>query len=163
MFELTNQQVRLANVNLRAELHGEDPKPAADLKIEAKLSNDALAQFHPTLKHFLYSKDEEQPDLVSAQDNERVTRLRMPKLGPLKWDTELVGARVVVHHGVNGKGDIDLEGCNVNSFTLTAEEGGTVAISFRAQAHPDEKQIGKLSTLIGKDVEISVEPPDSVD
>lgn len=160
MFSLQEESVRLVNVNPRAELHGEDPKPAADLKIHAKMSNAMLADFHPALRALLYVKDEGQKDLISENDPEHLTRLRMPKLGPLKFNEEIVGATVTVHAAVS-KSDITLEGCTVDNFHVEPQEGGTIDITLRVQAHPDEKQMGKLYMLIGKDVEISIEPPEA--
>jgi hypothetical protein len=47
----------------------------------------------------------------------------MPKLGPLKYSEEPVGAEVTIHRGLGGKSDIMLPGCSVNNFTLDAQEG----------------------------------------
>ncbi len=156
MFSLKNDVAKLANVNPRAELHGEDPQPACDLKIEMNVSNGLLAEFHPTLRSFLYEKDDSQLDL--AEDS--LTHLRMPKLGPLKWDEELVGAEVTVHRGLGGKSDIVLPGCSVNNFVLAPQEGGSVMLCFRVQGHPDEKQFGRLCSIIGSEIEITVMPPE---
>jgi hypothetical protein len=35
MFQLTDHKAKLSNVNPRAEMHGDQPKPAFDLMIEA--------------------------------------------------------------------------------------------------------------------------------
>jgi hypothetical protein len=63
MFELTQATVKLANINPRAEMHGDDPKPAFDLKIEATCSSSALTHFHPELRQHLFMKDQN-PDLI---------------------------------------------------------------------------------------------------
>lgn len=155
MFSLKNDVATLANVNPRAELHGEDPKPACDLRIDMSVSNGLLSEFHPTLRGFLFEKDESQLDL----GDEGLTKLRMPKLGPLKYGEELVGAEVTIHRGLGGKSDIILPGCSVNNFTLDAQEGGSVQLQFRIQGHPDEKQFGRLCSCIGSEIEITIEPP----
>jgi hypothetical protein len=154
MFSLKNDVATLANVNPRAELHGEDRQPACDLRIDMSVSNGLLAEFHPTLRSFLFEKDSGQLDL-----GDELTKLRMPKLGPLKYSEELVGAEVTIHRGLGGKSDITLPGCSVNNFTLDAQEGGSVGLSFRIQGHPDEKQFGRLCSCIGTEIEISIEPP----
>jgi hypothetical protein len=79
MFEL-NQTARLTSVNARAEIHGEDRKPAFDLKIEASMANDALIDFHPELRQFLFKKDDT-PDLVDQINPDALTALRFPKMG----------------------------------------------------------------------------------
>jgi hypothetical protein len=46
MFELIQSTAKQANINPRAEMHGDDPKPAFDLKIEATCSSSALTHFY---------------------------------------------------------------------------------------------------------------------
>jgi hypothetical protein len=158
---LTEANCRLLNVNPRPELHGEDKKAAADLKITTHLPNTELAQFHPNLKHLLYVKDSDRPDLVSQADPEHATMLRFPQLlAPLKWQGEIVGAAITVHRGISAKSDLKIEGCLVNEFRLEPMEGGSVAVTFRVQFHPDEKTIGRLCMLTGTDVVVSVAPPE---
>lgn len=163
-FELSRTTVRLAAFNTRRELHGEDPQPAADLKIDMKLGSDQLALFHPALRSMLYHYDSQVGgDLVDAahkdSDPNYAPHVRFPKMGPLKWDDEIVGATVTVHYGV--KSEIVLSGSNVAKFHMEPQNGGTVALSFLIQAHPDEKQAGKLYTMNGSDIELTIEPPES--
>lgn len=155
MFSLKNDVATLIDFNPRCELHGEDPKPACDLKIGMSVSNGLLAEFHPTLRSFLFEKDASQLDL----GDDGLTKLRMPKLGPLKYGEELVGAEVTIHRGLGGKSDIVLPGCQINNFTLDAQEGGSVKLSFRIIAHPDEKQAGRLFSAMGNEIDITIEPP----
>ena len=79
MFQLENQTAKLSNVNLRAELHGEETKVAVDLKFDMKLSNDVLSYFDPSLKSSLSfraiahpSSDEDQlkQDLAGMDEDE---------------------------------------------------------------------------------------------
>lgn len=155
---------QLVNVNPRRDLHGDKPEPAGDLRIAMDMPNDQLAMFHPNLRHFLFHYDNEiGGDLVDeakrGDDPHYAPHLRMPKLAPLKWDDEIIGAKVTVHYGV--RNGLELPTCNVNEFRIEPKAGGTVTISFRVQAHPDEKQFGKLCSLIGNSVEVSVESPTS--
>lgn len=157
---LVKEMVKVVNVNPRAELHGEEPKPACDIKLEATISNDRLAEFHPTLKSLLYVKDQDRPDLISQADPTHATMLRFPALkGPLKWDDELIGAEVTIHYGTTEKSHIVLATCLVNDVKLEALEGGSVVVGLRVQAHPDEKQFGKLCTLVGTEIPVSIIPP----
>lgn len=159
-FTLKEVACRLINVNPRPELHGEDTKPAADLKLSALLHNKELDQLHPKLRSAIYEKDNAQPDLVSQDDPEFLTALRFASLAmPLKWAGEQVGGKVIVHRGLGGKSDLVIDAPVVNEFRIEALEGGSVIIVFRVQFKPDEKAIGKLCMLTGQDIIVSVEPP----
>lgn len=163
VFELDAKTCKLANFNPRAEQHGEDPKPAADLTITVALTNDDLAMFHPTLKSLLYHYDKSgDPDLVDqAREGEKgyMPHLRFPKLGSLHYDQQIIGAKVSIDYGV--KSPIELGGCNVNNFVLDPQNGGTVLVKFRIQMHPDEKAAGKLYTLMGNEINLTIEPPEA--
>lgn len=159
-FKLNEVTARLQNVNPRPELHGQESKLAADLKVEVKLPNTELAQFDARLKSVLYEKSNGQPDLVSQSDPEHTTQLRFPQLGvPIKWAGEQVGGTLTVHRGISAKSDLVLEGALFNEFRIEPLEGGSVSVTFRVQIHPDEKEIGKLCTMTGTDIVITVEPP----
>lgn len=160
-FVLKEVLCKLINVNPRPEMHGDDKKPAADLKLSALLHNKELDQLHPGLRGAIYEKDNSQPDLVSQDDPEFLTALRFASLAmPLKWAGEQIGGRVIVHRGLGGKSDLVIESPVVNEFRVEALEGGSVIIGFRVQFKPDEKAIGKLCMLTGQDIVVSVEPPE---
>lgn len=147
-FRLNEVTAKLLNVNPRPELHGEDKKTAADLKLEVMVPNKELGQFHAGLLHALYEKDAAQADLVSKEDEDHVTMLRYPTLGlPLKWIGEQVGGQVIVHRGIGPKSDLELDGVVVNEFRLEPIQGGTLGIIFRVQFHPEEKAIITVSVI----------------
>jgi hypothetical protein len=157
-----DQKMLLANVNARSEVHGEEREPAGDLKLEAFLPNDVLVEFDPALRSLLYYFDEsQQRDLVDEGkkgDANYLPDLRLPKLvGPFRWDDEMLGATISLR--VRGeKSRVELADAKVNNFTIEVQEGGTVLLSFRVQAHPDERKFGKLCTLIQRDVEVTLIP-----
>lgn len=154
-FKLNAVLATLTNVNSRPELHGEDKKLAADLKFEAHVHQNELEQFDRRLKPFLYEKAS-QGDL----DADFLPQLRFPLLAmPLKWAGEQVGGKLTVHQGISAKSDLVVDGCLFNEFKIEAIEGGSVALTFRVQIHPDEKTIGKLCMLSGQEVKVSIEPP----
>ena len=159
--EFTKTKMKLANVNPRAELHGEEREPAGDLKLEVDCPSEVLANFHPALRSLLYYHDERrQRDLAdqgSAQDKNFAPDLRMPLLGsPLKWEEEMLGASVTLCQP-GSRSAIALEGCAVNNFAITPLEGGTISLAFRVQAHPDSRAFGALCTLVQQDVEVTIE------
>lgn len=160
MFDLDQANVKLASVNARAEKHGEDTKPAFDLKIEATLPSSALIHFHPELRQHLFKKDEN-PDLVDQAnpDAEALTVLRYPKMGALKWDWEAAGYTAVVGYGLGGDSDIKLGDVKVDHFMFEPQNGGSVAVSFRVIAHPDSDDVGKLCEFIQRDIDLTLTPP----
>jgi hypothetical protein len=159
MFEL-KQLVKLANVNPRAELHGEDPKPAFDLKIEATCPSTVLVAFHPELRQHLFKKDEN-PDLADqATDGDGMTVLRYPKMGAIKWDWEGAGYTATVDYGLGGESNIVLRDCKVDHFKIEAQNGGSVVITFRIIAHPESEDVGKLCEFIQRDIELVLAAPE---
>jgi hypothetical protein len=160
MFSLNEAKAKLSSLNLRAELHGEDKHPAADLGIEASVSNDILSELHPSLKSAFFKKaDEAQGELI--EDPSHLTALKFPNIGqPLKWDQEFQGYETIVHFGIGGPSDVVLRDCKVDSFKIECKEGGTVGIKFRIQAHPSQEQVGKLYELIQSEIDLTLLPPE---
>lgn len=160
-FELEAQQAKLTSVNPRAELHGEDKKPAVDLKFEVAADNGVLANFGADLRSSLYTLPDAQEDLI---DPERLTKLKYPKMSGFKWEQEGAGYTAEIDYGLGGDSNIVLEDLKVDGFRIQPMEGGTVIVSFRAIAHPDEGDTGKLCSLIQRDVELTLTapPPTSV-
>lgn len=161
-FSLDHQSCTLVNLNTRAELHGEDREPAADLKLSWTTGNDLLAEFHPSLRSALFREpdaNDVQPELLDEAG--ALSKVRFPQLGALKWDASIIGAEVVVHYGTSGKSDIVLGEATVDGFSFDLQDGGSVTCTMRVRCHPDEKQIGKLYTLIQREVEVSITPPEA--
>ena len=59
-------------------------------------------------------------------------------------------------HGEETKVDVD-------SFKFDCQDGGTVALSFRAIAHPSSDEIGRLSELVQREITLSPYPPSPED
>lgn len=158
MFSLDKQMVKISNVNPRSERHGEETQLACDISIVVRLANSVLSEFHPQLLHALYERDASQGDLIS--DESHMPNLKFPELAPLAWKFDSAGYQAIVHYGIGGQSDIKLIDAKVNKFHIHAQEGGTVSISFRVQAHPDSNEVGKLCSLIQNEVEVTLVPPD---
>ena len=155
LFSIDEQETKLVDVNPRKELHGEEDVLAADLRFEAKMLNDSLALFHPTLKWSMYDKD--QGDLGDHAAADAAIKLRFPKMSSFCWENTINSATVTIHKGGNVKSDIVLKECKVDSWRLECLDGGTVIANFRVQVHPSEDMAGKLCMLTKKAVTISVE------
>jgi hypothetical protein len=159
MFELTQQLAKLSDVNPRTELHGDEHKLAADLKFEAKLSNDCLAFFDPSLKSALYRKDGAvQGELI--EDPTRLAVLKFPRMGNIKWDADFPGYTTTFHIGATEKDNIVLGDCQLDNWKLDCQEGGTVGLTFRCIAHPGEGELGRLCSMIQQNVTVTMDPPE---
>lgn len=161
MLTLEKQKTKLTSLNPRTEKHGDENVPAADLKFTFDGPNDVLSLFDSALKSSFYRK----PDAQDAQgelvdEPGYLPKLRFPKIPGIKWDAEMIGAKLTVHYGTGGKSDIVLD-VDVDGFAFEFKDGGTVSTSFRAKAKPDDKQIGKLYGLIQCEVDVSLAPAES--
>jgi len=159
VFELIQATVKLANINPRAEMHGDDPKPAFDLKIEATCSSSALTHFHPELRQHLFMEDQN-PDLVDqVTEGDGLTVLRYPKMGAIKWDWEGAGYTATVDYGMGGSSNLELNDCKVDHFKIEAQNGGSVVITFRIIAHPESEDVGKLCEFMQREIILDLLPP----
>lgn len=159
MFQLDQVRAKINGVNVRSEMHGQEHVPACDISLTVKMSNDVLAYFDPSLKGALYSRGTDkskQGDIIGGVSDAPV--LRFPLLGmPLQWDWEGAGYSMTIHYGVTGQ-DIVLD-VGVDKIRLKCLDGGTIELTFRAQANPEESQIGRLAMLIQCDATITLAPP----
>lgn len=159
MFSIPFLKTQLASVNARAELHGQEKKPAFDLKLICAMPNDVLIDFHPLLRTMLY-KPAETPDLVEQTEPDALTSLRLPKLGKLKWEFEAEGYSLVISYGMGGKSDINLTDCKVHKVSFVCQEGGTVSVECTVIAHPETAVVGRLCEMIQQTVEMELTPPE---
>ena len=159
MFEITTAQpVKLANYNPRAEKHGKQAKPAADLIIEAAMSATVLDMLQPGLRESMYKPAEDQADLVEP-DRNALTARRFPKMSPYSWGWEGKGYTLTVDYGLGGDSDIELGDCTVKDVRISPQEGGTVLFKFRVVAHPDEHDSGILTHRIQQEITITLKAP----
>lgn len=155
------QQTLFSNLSTTTELHGEARVPAVDLKLMMKVEGEFLAEFDPTLRSFLYRKAVKgEGDLVD-QSSKEPTILRFPFMGPVRWDQEFEKYTMVIDLGLgDAYSNIQLAEVKMSKFTIEAQHGGTVLVSFSVRAHPDEKQAGRLYEKQAQDIFITLTPPD---
>ena len=156
----TDQKMFLSNVNGRAELHGEEREPAGDIKLEVDCSNDTLSEFHPSLKSALYHFDGARPADLSDEGKRGepgyLPHLKLQQLTPpLKWQDEMIGVAVAIRQG---KQEVALSECKVNGFAFEPKDGGTISLVFRVQAHPQEKDFGRLMMWVQSEVRVDITP-----
>jgi len=155
-FTWTKQDVRVAHLNLREEMHGETSKQVVDVKLSASMANDFLTYLSPGLKESLYAAPEQQ-DLV--QDDKYMPRLRHACLAtPLK----IVGAMhkaTATFHGQSKKFDWEVES-KVGKVELVPLDGGTVNVTLNVTFYNTPEQMSVLCALLGKDSKVSIVAPD---
>lgn len=162
MFQFNEITAKLSNVNVKAEIHDEDTKLAADLSIELRGPNTILEDIAPGLLAVLYRKAEDGEDEQGELDldPQRLSKLAFPFLQqPLKWDKEYTGFTFVMHYGIDEKSATKLADCQVDKWKFECQDGGTVITTFRVIAHPEEDEIGHLCTQIQQSIVMSLIPP----
>lgn len=157
-FELSNQKAKLRNFTPSPELHGDEPEAAGYLAIEVNADSGILAMFSPTLRAHLFTKNGATDNLADAVHE--APNLRYP-IDSYKWNGEMVGGEMTIHHGLGGRSDLELPITKVSRFVLQPMEGGTCVVNFTLACHPGEKEFGKLCQMVGKEIELSIEPPAS--
>lgn len=159
MFSLDNHQVRIANVNPRAEKHGDENKLATDIKIELKASNGVLDEFDQALRGALYRKPGkgEQQDLIAGADG--LTAVKFPLLGAVAWEDEFTGYELEIPSGLGLTDPLILVDITLKKFRFEPLEGGSVSITFNAICHPDADECGQLCALIQEEVALTLTPP----
>lgn len=152
----------LANLNLRVEKVGKDKtRPAADLKFNVDMHNAILDEIHPGLLLSLYRHPDEkhhQADLT-APDPATLTTPRYPRAKPWASLEDWPGYFASIKVGEYDPQGVDLQKCILKSITAEAKNGGTVSLSFTLSAYPSGEEVGKLYDMLGKDVELGMDPP----
>lgn len=143
MFELSEQPAKLARMTTFAEKHGDDHVNGIALKLETTVARKKLDLFAQGLAAMLYHGD----------------GLRYPPLGPLSWDRELVGARVVIDdEDLLGERKVECSDAVVDKFVLSPAEGGSIAVSMRIKIKPTSSQVATLYELEHGDVTLTIDP-----
>lgn len=167
MLEFDRITASIRSVNLRAEKHGPEEVPACDLKIETDQPNSVLAFFGSQLLDSLYWRAETteapaQAELDSVEPIAEKPNLRCPKLvGPFGIAYEGVGYTLRIEWGIDDSTEIAIYDARINAITIDPKEGGSVTVKLRAQFEVDEKLAGRLGVMIGREVTMSIEPPET--
>jgi hypothetical protein len=156
----TPTSVRLEHLNIRTEKHGEDDVTALDLKLTHESSNEFLNVFAPGLQKALCYRSTASQAQGSIEGVETLLPdLRFLHLGPLTWDEEIVGARVVVSWGITGS-DVVLNACTVDKFRLELFDGGAMETTFRVRtSNIPDGALDRLSKQLGGWVDITLALP----
>lgn len=155
-------KARVTSVSINGENHGKDIQPAVTLSLTMTVANDWLINLSGWLKNAFYSKGKSnaaQPELPGTEVSDAPS-LRMPECGPIDWTKEYTGLALIIDHGLGGDSDIVVADCKADSIVLEFKEGGSVEVSFKLKSNkPDEATRGRLTSLIKRDITITIEPP----
>jgi hypothetical protein len=159
-------RVTIGNVNVRSELHGDEHVPAADISFKLTTSNAILSEFDGQLRGMLYeavdAPNTDQAELEGVEAVSDLPKLRSVWLDqPLRLKNEYLGYSLTIDRGLGGASNIVLGECAVNKIKADCNEGGSVELGFRVQAAKLSADVlGKLATLIGCEVSITLTPPE---
>ena len=156
-------KARVTSVSINGENHGKDIQPAVTLSLSMTVGNDWLSNLSGHLKSSLYSKGKssaEQQPLPGTEVSD-MPSLRMPEIGSLPWTKEYTGLELVIEHGIDDSSAIVVPDCKADNIVVTAKDGGSVEVDFKLKSNkPDEETRGRLTSLIKRDVELRVKPPE---
>lgn len=158
MFEVDKTRAFVSSVNMRAEKHGEENVLASDIKLEVKLSNTVLNEFDKGLMAALYRevRKGEQQELIG--DNKFVA-VRFPLLDGFRREEEFTGYRLSIGSELGLSEELELSDITLKKFAFDPMEGGTVAVTFNAVAHPTSDEAGELCALIQETVSLTLVAP----
>ena len=157
MFELTRHPMKILNLNLRTEMHGDKEVRCVDIKVRFDVPNTSLDELAGGLRDALYERGADDADLID--DGEHMTHVKYPQIGKFKWaDDTRSGVGVHMHAG-NGKakGDLIFSEAKWDILSIEPHEGGTCECEGRAQVETTPEQVGKLSTLHQHTVPVSLD------
>lgn len=159
MLRLDMQMVKIEGVVLRTEEKDGELVTAVDISILVELPNTFLAEFHPSLKSSFYCRDENaQEDMLDGSDH--LTVLKFPSFPRFPWKGTSEGYQFIGHTDIGGPSEIKLPECKINKTHLFMKQGGVFAMDCIIRAYPLQNDIGKLSTILEKEVQITLIPPD---
>jgi hypothetical protein len=160
-FQFFRVKAKLASVNVRQELHGEDRVLALDIGVEFDQGNYSLDKLDPLLLTSLFwenTAERKQADLEGVEPPSIVPNLRFASLTqPLKWDEEFSDGAFTIHHGDDPMHDIRLTDVDIGKIRFTAKEGGTVQWAVRIQCHPDEADVARVCALLQSEVTVTID------
>ena len=140
-FSLNNHPCVIASFNPRSEKHGDENVPAGDIKLSTRVHSSVLDQFDPSYRSFLFRKADHEGEQQALLEGDTLTSLAKPKLAPLSLKEDWPGYRLVIGSGLDLGHPLVLTDVELSNFKIEAMEGGSVALSFSATAHPDAEPL----------------------
>jgi hypothetical protein len=95
MLDFQRHPVKIAHINVRTEMHGDEEVTAVDLKLTFDVPNLVLDKLSPTLRPSLYEAAND-PDMLGP-DAMHLPHLKNPELGTLRWAGEYEPVSLHLH------------------------------------------------------------------
>lgn len=160
MFQLTQHDATLSNLNTRIQRHGDERVLAVDMKFSAKANNSILDSLGQGLRESLFRKAAkgEQPDLPTI--GEPLSAVRHPYLEPMKLSHEFDGYEVEIAGLLDTTEPLFFADVKLKKFTIAPLEGGSVELTFTASTSAESDELAALSeALVREDVRLTLTPP----
>lgn len=154
--------VKLANVNMRSELHGEELVRALDLAFSADVPNDFLDQVDSQLRGCFYTSHDKTDVIEGVKKITPNLIVRGLIDMPIKLSKFYEGYLLTIDHGLGEErgSNIKIGDCKVNELKADMKEGGTVTLKWRVQVSGVSRDIiGSCGELIQHEVKIKLEAP----
>lgn len=145
MIEFERTPVTIEHVNPRIEMHGEERKPALDIKLTVTLPNSYLDELSPTLRPSLFGPSD---DLL-GRDEVNLTVVKNPELGALKWDAPAVqGVKLTFHLGSRIRDNFTVADAKLAIVRIEPKPGGTFEYTFKVSIATHNNEASKLHPLM---------------
>jgi hypothetical protein len=167
MLELVRKIVKIKKVTAVEEFNGQNRKYGCSLRLEWIADNTVLDYFDKDVRKALYEKDtgknkavDGQQELSLPQPDVELTRRKCVNLEmPLHFIKGLPGYTIIFHRGATEASDIKLGEVDLDSFAITAHDGGSVLVSCRAYMKPPVEQRGYIDHMSATEIEITLTAP----
>ena len=160
MFTVSDHLAKIVSVTNVSEKHGKDRVPAISIGLYLVGSQDLLDHFDNGLVPMLWRRPQPAPGQL-PMEHTNFTELRFPFLRQFAWEKKYVGYTLRFHIGATGSEDVLLSDIGLKDIRFVAQEGGSVGIGFKVNAHPmSELDHGKLGTRLQQELMITLTPPD---
>ncbi len=160
MFTLEKHEAKISNVNLRAEKHGGERKLGVDISIKLQASNEVLDGLEKGLRQSLFRKAAKGEQLDAFVEKDGLIAVKHPCLGSLPINGEYAGYEIDIDGMLEGTTTLPLIDVKLKGFVIEALEGGSVAVTFKAQVQVDSDELAELAdALIRETVLLSLRPP----
>lgn len=158
-FQLEDQPAKVTNYNARAERHGREEVPAADVKFETLVHSSLLDVFDKSFRPFLFRANDTAGDQAPLIDGDKLTGLDKPHLKPLESSEEYPGYRMEISSGLDLGEPLVIDEVKLGHWKFEPRKGGAVMLTFTASFKPDRVSGGVLSTSVKKAIHLTLRPP----
>lgn len=134
MFNLKKSKAAIKSLTSRVELHGDERKPASDIKLAVDVPAEQLDGISPGLCASLYRQPShgDQIALIDKKSDRLFTQVRHPTLAPQQLKNKFPGYEIELGQGQDDDYDMAafFADAEPKNFTITAREGGSSTVEF---------------------------------